>query len=98
MFLELLNMREITLTLPEGSTLKTAIDIIDSKFNPNFSKILLDDKGMIREGSYVILLNGSAIRENDPSNIKLSDEDIIAILPTAVGGKRLKGCNQRSIQ
>ncbi len=88
---ELLNIKEVNLELPDNSSLKTLVEAIDSKLNPNFSKTLLDEKGSIR-GSYVILLNGSAVREEHIDNVKLNEGDVIAFLPTAVGGKRLRPC------
>jgi molybdopterin synthase sulfur carrier subunit len=88
---ELLNTREVDLELPDGSSLRTLIEVINSKLNPNFSKTLLDERGSIR-GSYVILLNGSAVRDDPLDKVKLNNGDVVAFLPTAVGGKRLKPC------
>jgi molybdopterin synthase sulfur carrier subunit len=88
---ELLNTREVDLELPDGSSLRTLIEVINSKLNPNFSRTLLDERGGIR-GSYVILLNGSAVRDDPLDKVKLNNGDVVAFLPTAVGGKRLKPC------
>jgi molybdopterin synthase sulfur carrier subunit len=88
---ELLNTREVDLELPDGSSLRTLIEVINSKLNPNFSRTLLDERGSIR-GSYVILLNGSAVRDDPLDKVKLNNGDVVAFLPTAVGGKRLKPC------
>lgn len=88
---EILNVREANIAIPEGGSLKTLIEVINIQLNPNFSKILLDENGNIK-GSYVILVNGSAIRDEHLDNVRLNEGDVVAFLPAAVGGKRLKQC------
>jgi len=89
---ELLNVREVDIVMPDGGSLKTLIDVISARLNPNFSRALLDEHGNVR-GSYVILVNGTAVRDERLDSVKLNEGDVVVFLPTAVGGKRLKPCS-----
>ena len=88
-FLELSNARrEIDLMLPEKATLRDLINVLREKFGDEISKRLLDENNKLRRRGYVILINGDAVREEDPEKILLQEDAEIAILPTAVGGRK----------
>ena len=93
-FYELINTREIEITLPNNANFKTLLEAIDNKFNINISGRILDENGRIRRAGFAILLNGNAIREEDPDKVILSDNDAIAFLPAAVGGRKFSLCER----
>ncbi|MEM1777256.1 MAG: MoaD/ThiS family protein [Acidilobaceae archaeon] len=83
---EITKIKEYNLKIAGEITLLDLIEILDRKLNISVSKVLLDDKGKIKS-AYVILVNGSAVREDNPRSVRIRDEDILAFLPPAVGGK-----------
>lgn len=83
---ELTKVKEYTLKLPPGSTsLLDLIKILSSQFGVDISKLVLDERGRLR-GRYIVLVNGAAPRSADPVSVEIRDEDVVAFVPSAVGG------------
>ncbi|MEM4827082.1 MAG: MoaD/ThiS family protein [Desulfurococcaceae archaeon] len=84
---ELTRIKEYKLKVATGNlTLLDLIKLLDGELHLNVSRVILDEKGMIRE-RYIVLINGSAVKSRDPASVKIRDEDVIVFLPPAVGGK-----------
>ncbi|WP_054857598.1 MoaD/ThiS family protein [Vulcanisaeta sp. JCM 16159] len=73
------------LNIPDNATVKDLIQFIDNSVSPNFSKIILDDDGKLKD-QYVILVNGRSIDFLNGLSTKLSNGDEIVFLPPAGGG------------
>ncbi|MFB6470957.1 MAG: MoaD/ThiS family protein [Vulcanisaeta sp. AZ3] len=71
--------------VPENATVKDLIQIIDKAISPNFSRVILDDNGKLRD-QYVVLINGRSIDFLKGLDTKLSSEDEVTFLPPAGGG------------
>lgn len=82
---EITKMKEYVVRISEDLTLYELIEILSRKLGTEISRVLLDENGRIKS-RYAVLINGSALRENDAKSVKIKDDDIIAILPPAVGG------------
>lgn len=85
---ELTRAKECHLEVSEGATLMEVIKVIDRVLSPDFSRTVLDDKGALKS-AYVVLINGSAVRSNNPADVRILENDVVAFLPPAVGGSVL---------
>jgi molybdopterin converting factor small subunit len=71
------SIKERSIELQERElTVEDFLKLVNEKYLPGILRKMV-------EGGYIILRNGSAVRD---LREKLNDGDIIAILPTAVGG------------
>ncbi len=74
------------LNIPDNATIKDLIQVIDTSVSPpNFSKVILDDNGRLKD-QYVILVNGRSIDFLNGLSTKLSNGDEVVFLPPAGGG------------
>lgn len=82
---ELTRVKEYSVRISNEITLLDLILILDKNLNIELSKRVLDDEERIKS-RYVVLINGSSLRDNNPKNVRIKDEDVIVFLPPAVGG------------
>ncbi|MEL9929610.1 MAG: MoaD/ThiS family protein [Sulfolobales archaeon] len=82
---EIVKVREYMIRISKDLTLYELIEILSRELGVEISSILLDENGRIK-GRYAILINGSAVKDYDARSVKIKDDDVIAILPPAVGG------------
>jgi len=67
-----------------AENLRTALKLLDEEF-PNIGQRILDDQGRIRNHVNVFV-NSSNARELDSEETRLTDGDVIYILPSIAGG------------
>ncbi|MFB6469843.1 MAG: MoaD/ThiS family protein [Vulcanisaeta sp. AZ3] len=67
------------INVPENTTVKDLIQIIDKTINPNFSKAILDDNGKLKV-RHVILINSRSIDFLKGLDTKLSNNDEVIFL------------------
>ena len=85
------SLREITgkkideIQVPKKITLKELIILLSEKYGKNFKEYIYDKNGEVK-GFLSFLLNGKNINILQGFNIKLNENDIIAILPPVGGG------------
>lgn len=83
---EITKVKEYIMKLPPGSTsLLDLIKTLSKMFGTDISKMILDERGRLR-GRYIVLINGAAPRATDPVSVEVKDEDVVAFIPSAVGG------------
>ena len=76
------NTREIVVEVNENNlTVRKLLDIINEKHLPGILEKIF---GRNTRATHVLLHNGTAVKDLEE---KISDEDVIAILPPAVGGR-----------
>ncbi|ADY00433.1 MoaD family protein [Vulcanisaeta moutnovskia 768-28] len=73
------------INVSDSTTIKDLIQVIDKSISPNFSKVILDDNGKLKD-QYVILVNGRSIDFLNGLSTKLSNGDEVVFLPPAGGG------------
>ena len=71
--------------LPDNATVMDLIKTIDKAVSPNFSSIILDDDGKLKD-QYVVLINGRSIDFLSGLGTRLSNGDEVTFLPPAGGG------------
>ncbi len=71
--------------VPDNTTVKDLIQIIDKTISPNFSRVILNDDGKLKD-QYVILINGRSIDFLNGLSTKLTSGDEVVFLPPAGGG------------
>ncbi|MCG2867068.1 MAG: MoaD family protein [Vulcanisaeta sp.] len=71
--------------LPDNATVMDLIRTIDKVVSPNFSSVILDDDGRLKD-QYVILINGRSIDFLHGLETRLSNGDEVVFLPPAGGG------------
>ncbi|MGC8543913.1 MAG: MoaD/ThiS family protein [Vulcanisaeta sp.] len=71
--------------VPDNTTVKDLIQIIDKSISPNFSRVILNDDGKLKD-QYVILINGRSIDFLNGLSTKLTSGDEVVFLPPAGGG------------
>jgi sulfur-carrier protein len=75
---------EISLSLPEGETVRGMLDLL-SRRTAAFLPKVLDENGRLRP-SISILRNGRNLNYLDGLDTRLAEEDVIAIFPPVAGG------------
>ncbi|MCG2880440.1 MAG: MoaD family protein [Vulcanisaeta sp.] len=71
--------------LPDNATVMDLIRTIDKVVSPNFSSVILDDDGRLKD-QYVILINGRSVDFLHGLETRLSNGDEVVFLPPAGGG------------
>lgn len=71
--------------IPDNATVRDLIQVIDKSISPNFSRVILDESGKLRD-QYVILINGRSIDFLKGLDTRLSSNDEVTFLPPAGGG------------
>ncbi|MFP3237562.1 MAG: ubiquitin-like small modifier protein 1 [Caldivirga sp.] len=84
-FYEMAKTLRMEIEVPDGTTVRELLKIIDERVNPNISKTLLNDDSGLREG-YNILINGRSLDYVKGLDTVLNNGDEVVLLPPIGGG------------
>ena len=79
-FYEEMGRYQMDLEIPEGSTVRDLIEIIDREVKPGFKSMVLDERGEVRYPRE-IAVNGRRIDFLDGLDTKLKDGDRVVFSP-----------------
>lgn len=82
---EVIGVREITLAVDEGSTVKDLMRLLLEKYGSRLKERIVDSSGTIYP-HLTILINGREISFLGGMETRLTEGDVISILPPAGGG------------
>ena len=82
-FYEEMGRYQIELEVPEGSTVRDLIELIDREIRPGFKSLVLDEKGEVRYPRE-IAVNGRRIDFLDGLNTRLKNGDRVVFSPRAL--------------
>ncbi|MFX0048529.1 MAG: MoaD/ThiS family protein, partial [Candidatus Hermodarchaeota archaeon] len=82
---DITKIKEFTLSVPDGTTIKEILERLISKFGKDFEKKILESSDSLSK--YIILgLNGKDIRTLDNLKTHVNHNDEILVLPAIAGG------------
>ncbi len=85
---EITGKREETLRFPndETVTIKLVLETLSKRYGKDFTEYAYDKKTKQPKGFLQLLVNGRGVPSEEQMDMKLSDGDVVAIIPPVGGG------------
>lgn len=85
---EITGKREETLRFPkdETPTIRTILETLSKRYGKDFTEYVYDKKTREAKSFLQFLVNGRGVPPTEEMNVKLSDGDVLAIVPPVGGG------------
>ena len=86
--IEIIGKKEVTLEFKnkENVTIKMVLEALNESYGTPFSEYVYDSNTKNVKGFLQFLINGKSISQFNKMQTKLSDNDVLAILPPVGGG------------
>ncbi len=85
---EITGKREETLRFSKNETvtIRLVLEILSKRYGKGFTEYVYDKKTMQPKGFLQFLVNGRGVPSDEQMDLKLSDGDVVAIIPPVGGG------------